>query len=282
MKKIIILFTMVLAVSMANAQQTTWVTQTGYDNTANVTQEACISGLSSAIYGVQTGTWNTLNATQTGMNNYIELRQDGARNVADMKQSTCDFPGTTIGGNNSADIYQSGNYGTANLVQKEVSGGGWDFDVNYANAVQSGSHNNYNLQQGRVIFGANVPYIPKNTSLLRQSGYANDAGIMQGGKTDYSEIRQTGTWNRADLHQRGIDQDGPSNYSEAISYSWQTGARNTLDILQDNNPNVESVNSVQSGSYNITNVEQIGKLVQNVVSAQHGSHDVINVLQKNN
>lgn len=283
MKKLIFLFAMVLTAGMVMAQQTTWVTQSGDRNVANITQDATVSGHSSAIYAVQSGDWNELNTYQHGMDNYIELKQFGERNTADMKQYTKDVRATS--GNNTADIYQRGNYGTANLIQKEANTGGWDFDRNLATAIQSGNHNNYNLEQGRISQLSDLPYVPTNTSFLTQSGNRNNAGIDQAGRYDYSEIVQNGDRNTARLQQIGIDpDDGEVSvlYSDVRSYSWQRGTSNLLNIEQKNSPSLESVESVQNGYANTTNVTQTGINLQEVTSIQRGTADIINVVQKNN
>lgn len=275
MKKIIFLFAMVLTAGMVMAQQNVWVTQTGYGNTANITQDAERSGVTSSIFAVQSGTWNALNANQLGETNYIDLKQTGANNIAEMKQLTREIHGP--GGTNTANVLQSGNANTANLTQREDNQGGYDFSVNYVNAVQSGNNNNYNLNQGRPGL---FPYIPNNTSLLIQAGYANSAVMNQSGRHDYSEIRQSGNWNSALLDQRGIDQGDVAPVSSwARSFSWQTGSNNSLGIQQAYHLNNEYAESYQNGTANTTNITQIGFSIQDVISVQHGSGDIINVLQ---
>lgn len=274
MRKFGILFAMVFTVSMVMAQKTTWVTQSGFGNVANVTQSACVSLDAVALYANQSGTWNTLNVDQAGSDNYIELYQSGANNTADMTQLTCNInnPGPAAYGND-ADVYQSGNSNSASLIQKEDDTDGWDYSQNNANAIQSGNNNAYTLVQGTV------KWQPVNAQSLVQSGTGNSADIDQTGFSSDSEIRQPGDWNTADL-----DQSGPSGIGSAYtkSYSWQVGGSNNLvDIGQTGNPGLQYANSVQDGTSNTTNVYQSSWAVQQVVSSQDGSGDIINVTQVN-
>ena len=274
MKKLTVLFAILMAASVMFAQKTTWVNQSGFNNTANVLQSACTSQDATSIYAVQSGTWNTLNSSQTGPYNYVELYQSGSNNDAFMEQYTCniDFPGPGVY-YNDADVYQSGNSNSAALTQEEDDDDGWDYSTNTANAVQSGAYNSYLLSQGTQ------PWKPLNNSYLKQSGFDNDAGIIQHGYKNYSEALQNGNWNTASLDQQDAAMVTPSIWSK--SYSWQLGENNLLDVYQHGNAGLQYANSLQNGSSNITNVAQSSWGVQEVISDQKGNSDIINVSQSN-
>ena len=281
MKKLSLILGMMLAVSMVMAQTTkTTIGQDGVRNVANVTQEACLSGNPTTIMAVQAGSWNVLNTSQTGMQNYIELRQAGVQNKANMEQLTCDvaWEGSgSAGGTNTADIYQTGTYGKANLSQKETVDGtvvppNPDLSNNVARATQSGNDNTYNLDQGSRTWK------PTNFSTLTQTGNRNMAGIDQFGATNYSNIKQFGMYNKANLdqHNKNIFNTPTTWWSK--SYSTQTNKGNLLNVLQHGNANLQYAESYQNGNANKTNIKQVSMQTQLVAAVQHGT-DIINVTQ---
>lgn len=262
MKKVSLIFAMVLAVSFAMAQKTTWVTQAGTNNLADVMQTS-FDGDATSIYATQSGDWNTLNTEQRGFNNYLELMQSGDHNLANMKQFTKGSPNM-----NTAVITQDGDLNKANLTQKEDPLDFPDDSKNKATATQSGDYNSYVLNQG------GNEWSPTNEQYLTQSGDANNALIDQFGYTDYSEIRQLGNWNTTKLDQTA----GQGGAGTATSNSWQQGTNNLLNILQDYDPSQQIANSIQNGVSNTTNIGQEGNGLQKVVSQQLGS-DIIKVTQ---
>ena len=283
MKKLIFLFAMVLAVSFAMAQKTTTIVQSGVNNVATVDQMACMSGDANYIFATQSGNNNELTTFQKGWDNNIDLMQSGNNNSADMTQETCDYG--TGHGLNTAKVVQRGNGNNADLSQMETDGNdadGWFFgipvvpeqdrSINLADAVQSGNANNYTLNQGREA------YIPDNTSYLVQSGNRNMADLNQLGFNNYSEIRQPGSLNEAGLLQTGADISILS-YNMDESFSWQTGARNKLEIKQVGDVDEQLAESRQNGVANETTILQVGYTVQNVDAWQAGSADVIDVDQ---
>lgn len=285
MKKLIFLFAMVLAVSFAMAQKTTTIVQSGVNNVATVDQMACMSGDANFIFATQSGNNNELTTFQKGWDNNIDLMQSGNNNNADMTQETCDFGENH--GFNTAKVVQRGNGNNADLSQMETAGDGIDWgsfmgfpvpgveldrSINLADAVQSGNANNYTLNQGREA------YIPDNTSYLVQSGNRNMADLNQLGFNNYSEIRQPGNLNEAELLQTGADISILS-YNMDESYSWQTGARNKLEVKQVGDVDEQLAESRQNGVANETSILQVGYTVQNVDAWQAGSADVIDVDQ---
>ncbi|MDD3319948.1 MAG: hypothetical protein PHS59_00695 [Paludibacter sp.] len=281
MKKLSLILGMVLAVSMVMAQTVkTTIGQYGVRNEANVTQEACLSGCPTIIMAVQTGSWNVLNTSQTGMDNYIELRQGGVQNEANMEQLTCDIAwegsGST-GGKNTADIYQTGTYGEANLSQMEKVDvveppANPDLSTNVARASQSGNDNTYNLDQGRRTWK------PTNFSTLAQTGNRNMADIDQFGATNYSDIKQYGMYNDAFLDQHNYNPTNGSVPWWSKSYSTQVNKGNFLDVYQHGNANLQYAESTQNGNANETDIKQVSMQTQLVAAVQYGT-DIINITQ---
>jgi hypothetical protein len=263
MKKLIFLFAMVFAVSMAMAQKTTTVTQTGDNNTANVFQNS-MDGDANFIYATQSGDFNNLISEQRGGNNYLSLDQSGDFNNAIMEQYTKDVAPNL----NNALIVQSGDWNEATLTQKEDPLNFPDNSHNVSHATQSGDNNAYTLNQG------GNEWSPLNENFLVQSGNDNAALIDQFGYTDYSEISQLGNSNDAYLTQTA----GQGGAGTATSYSYQEGTGNLVDILQDYDPSSQYANSHQNGIGNITNIDQQGNGTQTVDALQEGS-DAINITQ---
>lgn len=274
MKKLSLILGMVLAVGMVMAQMTTVAHQFGIGNLANVTQSASATIVETAtINAVQLGSWNVLNTSQTGLMNYIDLNQGGANNTANMTQMSHDA--AFVGGNNTADILQTGNNGKANLVQGEPAlGSGADVSTNTARAKQYGQNNTYNASQGARY------NVPTNVSTLEQGGLGNLAGITQKGRKNTSNIAQGGNWNKAYLDQ-GNDtyiNTPPSMIPFGSSYSSQTGTNGIVGVNQHGNPGLQYANSIQNGTANTTNIKQLSDRTQLVEFVQSGT-DIINVTQ---
>ena len=263
MKKVSLVLALGLVVTFAMAQKTTWITQSGNGNLADVTQILGSDAAPNSIYATQSGDLNTLNTEQRGVTNYIELVQSGDENTANMDQFT-----SATGITNTAVVVQSGAWNKANLTQKEDPLVGLDNSKNKATATQSGTQNSYVLKQGGEEWGTT------NEQYLNQSGASNKADVSQIGYTDYSEINQSANWNKAKLNQTA----GQGGVGTATSNSWQTAASNMLDILQQYDSGKLQANSVQNGAGNTTNIEQQSNNILNVVSQQLGS-DIINVKQ---
>lgn len=101
MKKLIFLFTMLLAVNFAMAQNTATTTQTGHDLKATTTQ---------------TGTVNTATTTQTGQYLKATTTQNGNGLVSSITQ-TNDPNQTGTPKDKEAEVSQSGDYHTAKITQ---------------------------------------------------------------------------------------------------------------------------------------------------------------------
>jgi len=278
MKKLSFLFAMVFAVSMAMAQKTTWVTQSGFGNDANITQSSALPGGYdvNSIYAVQSGDWNKLNTLQQGKTNYLELTTNGNDNTAKMTQSTMET--LPAGGVNDAFVTQGGARNKAELAQGEIPNapGSYENSVNTAHATQSGISNTYILNQGMLSNG----YSPDNKQYLTQSGYGNNADLNQRGMTNYSDIAQTitGTWNIANLDQNDAALPG-AGYDKSVSS--QTGTKNLIDIYQHGNPLLQQAESFQDGTANTTNIKQLSWGVEKVIATQDGISDILKVDQQN-
>lgn len=256
MKKLVFLFAMVLAVSMAMAQKIATVTQNGNYNTADVFQNS-MDGDANSIYATQSGDFNDLITEQRGNNNYLELTQGGDFNDATMEQ----FSKGTAPNLNNALLVQSGLWNTVTLSQKEDPLNFPDNSHNVGRMTQSGNHNTYVLNQGGNEWN------PLNENYLVQSGNNNEADVDQFGYTDFSDIRQFGTSNEASL----IQTAGQGGAGTATSYSVQLGTDNQLDILQDYDPLSQYANSYQNGGGNTTNLRQEGNGAQTVVAVEDGT-----------
>lgn len=280
MKKVSLVLGMVLAVSMAMAQKTTWVTQSGNGNEANVTQQASLvdGNDATSIYATQTGAWNVLNTDQSGNNNYIELNQNGNNNTANMIQKTLE--NIAFGGINNALVYQAGSANAANLTQKEADQSRITVDLskNTSVATQAGTNGTFNLNQGGATFK------PENVQTLYQTGNGNMANIDQKGIKDMSTIAQTGAWNGANLKQLEVGMSAAFDKS----YSSQAGHNNTLNVTQDTDApiilvggtGIQYAESYQASSQSTTNINQNSAGVQQVVGSQAGTNDHLNVTQK--
>lgn len=256
MKKLVFLFAMVLAVSMAMAQKIATVTQNGNYNTADVFQNS-MDGDANSIYATQSGDFNDLITEQRGNNNYLELTQGGDFNEAIMEQ----YSKGTAPNLNNALLVQSGLWNEATLSQKEDPLNFPDNSHNVGRMTQSGNNNSYALNQGGNEWN------PLNENYLVQSGNDNEANVDQFGYTDFSDIRQFGTSNEASL----IQTAGQGGAGTATSYSVQLGTDNQLDILQDYDPLSQYANSYQNGVGNTTNIRQEGNGAQTVVAVEDGT-----------
>jgi len=285
MKKISVVFlAMVLAMGMAMAQKTAWLTQSGTSNSATITQNALVSGDATAIYADQSGNSNSLVSSQSGKSNYVKLTEEGSSNVASMQQFALNNGTSNLGYTNTADVTQSGSSNNVSLTQKE-NGSGTDYSNNTAHATQSGSSNTFNLTQG----SANGMSI--NASYLVQSGNSNVSGIGQYGLTNYSEISQNnignglGNGNYASLNQVNPTLFPNSTLSASswdISNSWQDGGQNNiLAISQTGISVLQKATSDQDGYNNKTTINQVSMNEQDVISTQRGTDDNIIVSQSN-
>lgn len=272
MKKLSFIFAMVLAGSMAMAQagKTTWITQSGNGNLADVKQTAGLDNYGYAanlepnsIFATQSGNSNTLNTEQRGASNFIELTQGGEKNEATMKQFTL-----VAASSNTAVINQSGNKNIADLLQKEDPLVFPDDSKNKATATQSGTLGTYNLKQG------GDEWAPTAEQSLTQSGTKNMAEIKQVGISIVSEINQSGNLNTAELDQLGTQ----GGRGTAISYSSQTGTSGLIDIDQYYDAGKLVANSVQNGVSNTTDIEQKSNHILNVTAMQLGA-DIITIDQ---
>jgi len=248
MKKLSFIIVMVLATGFAMAQKTTYVTQGGIGNTANITQDAGFSTIQTFIYATQNGSYNILNTNQSGIDNYVGLTQNGNNNTANLSQTT------------------------------------WDSGINTGGVNQDGTSNTTNLtQKGSLV----LPFSDRssNKSIAYQTGTSGNFNLYQEGLKNYSELTQTASSNddKASLTQKNVLL--LTIIPTDISNSWQYGANSKINLTQtqiDGKPSSEqTANTYQSGAGNTTSIEQISLYKQIVSSTEEGSANTLNVYQHN-
>ena len=253
MKKLIFLFTMVLAVSMAMAQtnNTSEVSQSGVKQTATVDQQGMGDNTS---YVIQASANNVATVKQINPifdgsidedDNLSSVVQTGARNNADVSQThdhgQGDYAGP--GGLLEAIIYQSGD----NNKAWQIQGGANQMGASTASIDQSGNRNE--------AFQHQLKYY--NEAYINQSGNANkarqaqDTELPEDGSANFALINQSGNSNYADQQQQGW-----SNRVEAT----QSGIGNTSEQMQHNNSWLSKAYVVQAGNNNDASQSQVGNL----------------------
>lgn len=214
MKKLVFLFTMVLAVSMVMAQgNSSTIKQVGNDDKADVTQV----GFQNTAKVLQTGgNGNLLGAVKAG-DPGIELGSDLSQAKGLVQ----------VGSNNIASAIQKGN---ANKIQqfREIR--------NVFNSYfQKGDNNNFAIEQvgdNNVVGQALYEY-----DALEQVGNWNSADLYQkGNENKISIFYQHGLGNEAIIHQVGDDNKINSASQKPVSPA--DNANNSLVILQQGNNNL--------------------------------------------
>lgn len=253
MKKLIFLFTMVLAVSMAMAQtnNTSEVSQAGVKHVATVDQKGLGDNTS---YVNQSNTKNIATISQINPvfdgsldedDNLSTVLQSGAKNNAVVSQKNDHGMGNHAGpgGLLEAVINQSGDNNDAEQIQ----GGANQMGKSLASILQSGNRNE--------AFQHQLKY--HNNAYIDQSGNGNKA--MQAQDTDLPE---DGSSNFA-----SINQSGNNNYSEQQQQGWsnrmvasQSGNNNNASQIQENYSWLSKATVVQAGNYNEAEQTLIGNL----------------------
>jgi hypothetical protein len=290
MKKLIFLFAMVFAVSMAMAQHTSTVLETGDNNTATVTQGFDGGGLAMPgnISDVeQLGDGNDAVVVQTnngfgGQQHNSEILQTGDDNAASVEQrnATGNAIINQIGSRNTANVLESGNFdvphpagglspydayvlqtGDDNTVSMTIFG-----DGSSSAAIQDGNNNLITQQLGQGV----------GEKVYRSSAYANQLGdrneasqVMEGqgfaGDIDVAfereRIWQTGDDNFALQLQTDNALPASVNYAEVRqtgneneSWQYQTGTWNDSRVAQDGLSNFST--TTQVGDHNTIVVNQ--------------------------
>lgn len=246
MKKLVFLFAMVLAASVAMAQQNkSEIVQASEDNTATVNQEAETDEPLNGTYSWvnQQGSKNTANVDQrhtgdlsnrTGnLDAYID--QVGNSNEATQLQGPHSQQGATY-----AKIWQGGNYNTA--FQNQVKYG------NSAEIYQGGSGNTARQAQDINLSlyaegSFNMAYInqsgDENTAEQHQDGWSNDAWIYQSGSGNTATQNQVSWVSDAYINQSG---DGNTAAQD------QSGNLNSADITQSASESEATQTQVSSGA----------------------------------
>lgn len=311
MKKLVILFAMVFAVSMAMAQHTSTVLETGVNNSATITQ------------GFDGG-----GASLEGNISFVE--QIGDNNDADVTQTNNGFGGQ----HHESAIYQTGNTNDASVEQRNATGNAFvdqNGNGNIANVLESGNfdlphpaaglapYDAYVLQTGNNntvnmgIYGdrsASAAIQVGDNNIITQSlgqdvgekvyqssAYANQLGdrneaiqIMEGqgfaGNIDVlferERIWQTGNDNYARQLQTddGLTTIYTTNYAEVRqtgdnndSWQTQTGSQNDSRVAQTGNNNWST--TVQTGNMNDIDVTQFGNANWSSVTQTGSTNDVV-------
>ena len=253
MKKLIFLFTMVLAVSMVMAQtnNTSEISQTGAKHNATVDQTGLGDNTS---YVIQANANNIATVSQINPvfdgsieadDNLSTIWQTGAKNNATVTQLHDHGKGNYAGpgGLLEAVVNQSGDNNDAEQIQ----GGANQMGRSLASIDQSGNNN--------IAFQHQLKY--ENDAYIYQSGNGNEARQAQDtdlpdvGSANYASINQSGNNNSADQQQQGWD-----NRVEAV----QSGSGNISEQLQENNSWVSKSYVMQSGNNNEAFQTSVGKL----------------------
>ncbi len=271
MKKVIFLFAMVLAVSMAMAQNTANTHSIGNSNQVSVDQ----IGSNNLVGRVATGLLGdaVTYSSQTGNENKATVSQIGASNKSFFEQGVSyRYPGTYLPGDkneiiitqtgnvNSAGGYSLGNRNIVNMTQNGNNdyAGHWLWgNDNKATISQTGNNENW------AYASANSS---NNTSVITQVGYKNDGSTSQGWigyawhDQNTATISQTGNYNKSSLV------DGTSILPALPGYTsdlWgfgiqQYGFQNVGSVTQNGNSNEGAI--YQYGNYNEGQITQTADL----------------------
>jgi hypothetical protein len=258
MKKLVFLFAMVFAVSMAMGQSnSSTVDQTGNNQNALV---------------IQSGSSNSSDVDQTspaGSVNNATVNQTGNSNTADVDQ----VQQNSVVGANNATLTQIGN--SNNGTQTQV--GTWTGYMN-ATMLQNGSNNTGTQIQSSYNETATMTQLQDgNTGIQNQSGNYVSAAMTQSGLNNYGNQLQSGLNNSMTLSQTGNSNE---SYQTQSGGTWNPpgGHRAVTTILGDDNytsqqqsgttsnnasidqtANSSSAEQTQTGSYNQATITQLGQ-----------------------
>lgn len=266
MKKLSLVFAMVLAATFAMAQNTAKTAQTGNNNGATVAQ----SGIINDATVTQAGNQNTGIIKEAGNNNigvvdqaysiqnYGSVDQTGNLNEAYLNQG---MVANAISGQQSTAMAASNNSGT--IVQKDGEKNYSEMvQVGYVNAagiLQQGSNNTAHAYQGWP-FGfwgetatTSALSSTNSTVSITQIYQSNVGDVWQyGGDKNYVIIGQNGFANVAKVAQGFIYTDAPYNFR----YPVYNGSNNTASISQVNDNNAAKL--FQLGNGNSFSLSQTG------------------------
>lgn len=212
MKKVSLVLGIVLAVSMAMAQNSAVVSTTGDYNDAFITQDAVANNNTASILQVQSAValYHALASINQGSASWGKITQYDTRNYAQITEVMHD----------KAEIYQNGKVN--NSVVYLWNGTGYNNayvqqvgDYNYGSIhttgqvngsvidplliVQSGNSNNAQIQSGW-----NAPASNYNLASIRQTGNSNTSLVKQeAGDVNVARVAQTGNSDAANLIQTG-------------------------------------------------------------------------------
>ncbi len=287
MKKVSLVLGMVLAVSMAMAQNTATTRQIGNGDGATLNQS---------------GTSNTGVVLQLkGDDNTGTLLQSGSSNNANMYQ------GIISGYAQSGTIEMAANSNTGYIRQVGSSNNVYDFfqlgDRNTGSVDINGNSNRVEFQQGFTNYDSGDAVLSNdNHASVTQKFDNNFAGLWQWGDGNTSNIAQTGYYNNASVSQgysyrdQGIAfvpdaQGNVSNVSQVGNYNniraMQLGNYNTLSLTQTGNSNIVGgmpgtglpTYFRQTGDDNSFYGTQTDGATLKATSGQTGSYDYINLSQ---
>jgi hypothetical protein len=306
MKKLVFLFGMVFAVSMAIAQSnSSTVVQTGNSNDADVTQ----TGLSNTSTVTQTELpGSSTSAGITWGYNDADVTQDGDRNIADIKQDVKNTAEQTqtgddnqayiqqVKGNNGRDMWayqvQTGDLNWARIDQGRNSSYGHQYK---AFQTQIGNENDAEL----ISRGAGQNPTPGFNPLTQyQEGSLNDAYMRVNGNTivasqhqygneNYAHTEVDGWYNVATIESNGIRNgldsdpvkiviDGESNNATILQGTLGDVNDNLASISLTGDDNVGKIEQ-ESGDYNeariIVGGSNNGTLIDPILIRQTGSYN---------
>lgn len=290
MKKLSLVLGLVFAASFAMAQHTSTVTETGSGNTANITQG--FDGTGTSLQGnisavTQTGDDNGAVVIQTNNGFGGQAHESTILQVGDLNKASVEQRNATgnafisqIGGNNTANILESGNFDTP-----APAAGIAPYD---AYALQNGDFNKINM----TIYGDGASAVAiqngNNNEILQQLGQGVGDKVFKSS----AYANQDGNRNYASQIMEGQGFAGDIDVAFERERIWQNGDDNKAYQLQTDNSLPASVNYAevrQTGNNNLSNQTQTGtwndsRVTQNLnfnssTTTQTGDHNTIVVTQ---
>ena len=253
MKKLSLVFVMVLIAGMAIAQNSSVISTTGDYNDAFITQGTANNNTAS-ILQVQSATsaYHALAQISQEASSWGKISQYDTRNYATIGEKL----------NDRAEIYQNGKVNSSNIAfgygqgsnvgyveQVGTYNGGYMYTTGHNNGTQVDplSIKQYGNSNGAIIeSGWNAPASNWNKASINQNGDLNSSKIRQeGGDGNDARVNQTGKEDHADVVQTGsylvasIDQYGGNKNIVNLKQSGgmanidQNGNSNKLQGLQD-------------------------------------------------
>jgi len=234
MKKVVFLFAMVFAVSMAMGQDNvTTIDQIGDDHQATINQ----GGELNRAFVEQTTPDYTWSGIDYGV---ATITQQGTENLANLKQSN-------FYGNSVANITQVGNqnrvvgYNGGAFFQNSQS-----LETNRLDVMMEGN--------GNVLYATRSEAQKNgNTFLLDVDGSSNRIGMEQ--EFGWADLDITGSSNRVTLYQHGVQGTGTWERADIDIL----GDSNVANVWQNNGGNRATVNV--NGSFNNASVTQTGGVI---------------------